>query len=367
MAVKTVAILGAGHGGFAAAADLTHRGYSVRFHARNPDRLTALRERGSIEARGIVQAHVAIPVATTDVAEAVKGADLIMLVVPSVAHEHYARALAPMLDGSQPIFLNPGHTGGGLHFVHELRKSGYRGPVKTCETVSLTYVTRMEGPATIGIYSYIKQLGFGALPGRHTDELYDLVKPLYPEIRKATSVIETALSNMNAVFHPPGMVMNAGWIEHTNGSFLFYKEGMTESIGRVTAAIDAERVSVAKALGVPYTTFLDSFFNAGLTTKEARDSGNISRACIESAPNATIKSPSSLEHRYMHEDVGYGLVPMAALGRLAGIPTPTIDSLVHIAGLLVGVDYVRDGLTLERLGLAGKTPAEVMKFVSEGA
>ncbi len=45
------------------------------------------------------------------------GADLVMLVVPSVAHEYYARALAPLIDGSVPIFINPGHTGGGLHFL----------------------------------------------------------------------------------------------------------------------------------------------------------------------------------------------------------------------------------------------------------
>ena len=367
MAVKTVAILGAGHGGFAAAADLTRRGYTVRLQARNPDRLKDLRARGGIEARGIVQGHVPIPNTTTDVAEAVKGADLIMLVVPSVAHEPYARALAPLLDGSQPIFLNPGHTGGGLHFLRELRKAGYRGPIKTCETVSLTYVTRMEGPATVGIYSYIKQLGFGALPGKHTDEMFDLVKPLFPEIRKATSVIETALSNMNAVFHPPGMIMNAGWIQHTDGGFLFYKEGMTDAPGRVTAAVDLERIAVAKALGVRYVTFLDSFHNAGLTTKAARDSGDVSRACKESAPNATLKSPSSLDHRYVHEDVGYGLVPMAALGRLAGVATPTIDALVQLASLSMGINYARDGLTLEKLGLAGKTPSELISFVTEGA
>jgi opine dehydrogenase len=367
MAVKTVAILGAGHGGFAAAADLSRRGYEVRLQARNPERLADLRKCGSIEARGIVQGHVPIAMTTTEVAEAARGADLIMLVVPSVAHEPYARVLAPLLDGSQPIFLNPGHTGGGLHFLHELRKAGYRGPIKTCETVSLTYVTRMEGPATVGIYSYIKQLGFSALPGKHTDELYDLIKPLFPEIRKATSVIETALSNMNAVFHPPGMIMNAGWIERTQGGFLFYKEGITEAVGRVTAAVDAERIAVAKALGVPYVTFLDSFHNAGLTTREARDSGNISRACEESGPNSTLKSPSSLNHRYVHEDIGYGLVPMAALGRLAGVPTPTIDTMVHLAGLSVGIDYTRDGLTLEKLGFAGKSVADLIKFVTEGA
>ena len=169
MAVKTVAILGAGHGGFAAAADLAAR-LLGRLQARNADRLgraRARRHRGARCRAGLC----ADPTYTTDVKEAVSGADLIMLVVPSVAHEPYARALAPLLDGSQPIFLNPGHTGGGLHFLHELRKAGYTGPFKICETVSLTYVTRMEGPATVGIYSYIKHLGFGALPGKYTGEI----------------------------------------------------------------------------------------------------------------------------------------------------------------------------------------------------
>ena len=101
---------------------------------------------------------------------------------------------------------------------------------------------------------------------------------------------------------------------------------------------------------VPATPFIDVFYEAGLTTKAARDSGDISRACLESEPNKTIKSPASLDHRYVHEDVGYGLVPIAALARLADVATPTIDALIQIAGLAVGVDYTRDGLTLERSG-----------------
>ena len=367
MTVKSVAVLGAGHGGFAAAADLGKRGYSVRLHARREDRLAPLRAQGGIEARGIAQGLVPVDLITTDVAAAGRGADLIMLVVPSVAHEYYAQALAPLIDGSQPIFINPGHTGGGLHFLHELRKAGYRGPLRSCETVTLTYITRMEGPALVNIYSYTKRLRFAALPGKHVDELYALLKPLYPEIEKASSVIETALANMNAVFHPEGMLMNAGWIQHTGGNFLFYREGFTDAVGRVTAAVDAERLAVAKALGIPAKPFIDVFYEAGLTTKAARDSGDIARACQESEPNKTIKSPPSLDHRYMHEDVGYGLVPIAALGRLCGVATPIMDALIEIGGVAVGIDYARDGLTLEKLGLAGKSPAELLKFVEDGA
>jgi opine dehydrogenase len=326
-----------------------------------------LRAQGGIESRGIVQGLVPIDLLTTDLAEAVRGADLIMLVVPSVAHEYYARALASLLEGSQPIFINPGHTGGGLHFLQELRNAGYRGAVRSCETVTLTYITRMEGPGLVIIYSHTKRLRFAALPGKHAEALFELIKPLYPEIQRASSVLETALSNLNAVFHPQGMIMNAGWIQHTGGDFLFYREGFTDAIGRITAAVDKERIAVAKALSVPAVPFIDVFYESGLTTAAARDSGDISRACKESEPNKTIKSPSSLDHRYVHEDVGYGLVPIAALGALAGVATPTIDALVQLASLAVGIDYRRDGLTLERLGLAGKSPSELLRFVEEGA
>ena len=363
MSIKTVAVLGAGHGGCAAAADLGRRGYGVRLHARTAERLKPLRERGGIEARGVQQGLVPIGLMTTDLGAAVRGADLIMLVVPSIAHESYACALAPLIGDGQPIFLNPGHTGGGLHFLHELRRAGYRGRVTSCETVTLTYITRMEGPATVNIYSYTTRLRFAALPGRHADAMFALIKPLYPDIVQATSVLETGLGNINAVFHPPGMIMNAGWIERRHGDFLFYREGITAAVGRVVAAVDAERLAIARALGVPATPFIDLFHQAGLTTEAARDSRSIARACEDSEPNRTIKAPPSLDHRYIHEDVGYGLVPMAELGRLVGIATPTIDALIRLAGLALGIDYRADGLTLERLGLAGKSPAELTGFV----
>ena len=298
MAARTVAILGGGHGGCAAAADLTLRGFDVRLQARNLDRLKAVRERGGVEVRGVHTGFVPLKTITASVEEAISGADLIMLVIPSVAHETYAQALAPLLRPDQPVFLNPGHTGGGLHFSWELKRAGFRGQPMTCESVTLTYITRMEGPATVNIYSYTKQLAFAAFPGQHAQALYDLVRPVFPEIRLASSVLETALTNINAIFHPPGMIMNAGWIEHTSGQFRFYADGITEAVGRVTEAVDAERLAVANALDIPSVSFLEAFYRAGLTTAEAAASNSISRACKESAPNVKIMSPPTLDHRY---------------------------------------------------------------------
>mgnify|MGYP003325996687 CR=1 FL=1 len=77
-----VAILGAGHGGCAAAADLTSRGHHLRLHARSEERLKPLLERGGIEARGIVEGFVSLDSLTTDIKEAISGTDVVMLVVP---------------------------------------------------------------------------------------------------------------------------------------------------------------------------------------------------------------------------------------------------------------------------------------------
>ena len=364
--IETIAILGAGHGGAAACADLTRRGFSVRLHARRAQTLAPMRERGGLEVRGIHEGFVPFQDLTTDIGEAISGAELIMLVVPSVAHDDYAAALVPHVKPDVPILLNPGHTGGGLHFLNALRRAGYRGPVDIGETVTLTYICRMAAPATIEIYSYTKKLGFAALPGRKTKDLHTRFLPLFPELIAKTSVIETGLSNINAIFHPPGMLMNAGWIEHTGGNFLFYSEGMTESVGRAVSAIDAERLAIAKSLSVPATPFLDIFHGAGLTTEAARASGSVARACRESAPNRTIKSPPSLNHRYIHEDVGYGLVAFSAFGQFAGVPTPVIDAHVTLAAAAMDLDFWNSGLTLEKMGLAGVRRDELLTRVADG-
>jgi len=367
MPIRKIAVLGAGHGGCAAAADLTLRGFEVRLHARREETLAPLRAAGGIGARGVVAGRARPALMTTSLAEATEGADLAMLVVPSVAHADYAAALAPLMRPDLPVFVNPGHTGGGLHFAAALRRAGYDRALRCCETVTLTYICRKGGPAEIDIFAMVKKLGFAALPGRITAEMAALIRPLYPEIRPCSSVLETGLMNLNAVFHPPGMVMNAGWIEATGGAFRFYAEGMTPAVGRVVASVDAERIAVARALGVPTQSFLETFFAAGLTTRAAMESGDIARACAESAANAAIMSPPSLDHRYMHEDIGYGLVPIAAFGDLAGVATPTIDALIRIGSDAAGIDYAAAGLGLDAMGLAGMDAARLLAFVEEGA
>lgn len=379
MNIQKIAVLGAGHGGFGAAADLTLRGYAVRLFAINEERLAPIRRTGGIHMSGVREGFAKLDRVTTDIAEAAADADLIMVIMPAVAYPRYAAELAKVLRPDQIVFIDPGHTCGGLRFVNELRKAGYKDEVQTCETATITHGSRKKGApetaagaieaedeAAVVIPKYLDNLGFSAFPGKNAQRLYDLLKPIYPQIRLRSSVLETAFANVNAVFHPPGMILNAGWVEFTGGDFLFYNEGITESVGRVTQAIDDERMAVARALDVPVQSFLEIFYELGLTTAAARDSGSIHKACVESAPNRLAKSPPTLRHRYVDEDLGYGLVPMAGFGDLVGVETPAIDALVAMASFCTGVDYAREGMTLASLGIANMSKDELKQFLWEG-
>jgi len=61
-----------------------------------------------------------------------------------------------------------------------------------------------------------------------------------------------------------------------------------------------------------------------------------------------------LDHRYLNEDVGFGLVFMASLARQLGVATPTIDAVIHLTSVLMNRDYAAEAMrTTETLGLAG--------------
>jgi len=367
MPIQKIAILGAGNGGCAVAADLTLRGFQVRLFSRSESTIAKLAKLGEIE---LVESGVSKKAApyfmSPHLPPVVQGVDLIVIATPAVGHEYLAKGLANYVGDGQRILLDPGHTGGSLHFANLLRQLGCKAQVQLCETVTLTYICRMPQPGRVEIYRRTTNLRCAALPGKHTEKLVREIQSVFPNVIAAANVLETGFSNINAIMHPAGMLGNAGWIEKTGGDFLYYREGITPSIGAWIDALDGERLEIVRALGLTPLRFVDIFHGAGLTTTEARDSGSAYQAIHESEPNFTIKSPPSLDHRYIKEDVGYGLVPMAEIGKLLGIETPVMDALITLASVALGIDFRVEGLTLEKMGLAGVAPADLQRILTDG-
>ena len=344
MAIQKIAILGAGNGGCAAAADLTLRGFQVRLFSRSESTTVKLGKLGEIELiEGGVSKKAAPFFISPHLPPVVQGVDLIVVTTPAVGHEYLARGIANYLTDGQQILLNPGHTGGALHFANLLRDLGCKADVRMCETVTLTYICRMRQFGRVEIYRRTTNLRCAAFPGKHTATLVPDMQKVFPNIVAAANVMETGLANINAIMHPAGMIGNAGWIEKTGGEFLYYREGITPAIGAWIDAVDEERLEIVRRLGLQPLRFVDIFHQAGLTTAEARDSGSAYEAVHNSEPNFTIKSPPSLDHRYIREDVGYGLVPMAEIGKTIGHQNAGDGRVDH-----AGVDGPRQRLSFGR-------------------
>jgi len=142
--------------------------------------------------------------------------------------------------------------------------------------------------------------------------------------------------------------------------FDHYHQGITPAVARVLEALDGERLSVAAALGIGLPTARE-----WLREAYGVDGPDLYRALQENRAYRGIRAPTDLDTRYLWEDVPTGLVPLASLGELAGVPTPTMRSLIHLASLVHGVDYFRHGRTLGRMGLGGLAVADLLDYVRE--
>lgn len=363
--MKKVTVLGGGNGAHAAAADLTLRGFEVSLFSRWPEDLKPLRDQGGIrliDPSG--ERFVSVHHVCDTMEEALEEAEIILVVVPAMAHDDYAHACAPHLRKGQTFIMNPGSTGGALAFRKILNEKGMI-DISVCETNTLTYICRLTGPAEVRVSSRSK-VQFASLPGKKTKECFEAFKQLYPESKERRNVLETSLTNINAILHPPGMILDAGWIEFTKGNFSYYCEGTTPAVAKLMEAIDQERMALCRKMNYPSERFLDFFFQAGSTSEGAYRSGSLYRALQESEPNRFIRAPESLSYRFLAEDVPYGLVPMASLGTMLGVTTPIINALIDLASLINETDYRRTGRTLEKMGIQGMSFKELLDYIERG-
>jgi len=358
------AVIGAGHGGKAMAAHLALMGYPVTLFNRTLENVVAIKRRGGVELEGFEggpRGFGRLGLVTSDMGEALEQAEVVMVVVPSSAHADIARCAAPHLRDGQILILHPGRTGGCLEFTKVLRDNGCQAELTVAEAETLIYASRSDGPAQVRIFSIKEAVPLAALPATSTSRVLETITEAYPQFIDGLSVLHTGLNNMGAIFHPALTLLNAGRIESTGGEFQFYIDGVTPSVARVLEALDRERVTVAAAVGIRARTGLEwlkmAYDATGATLYEA----------IHNQPGYRgIKAPSTLNHRYIFEDVPMSLVPIAALGQRYGVSVQAIDSIIRLACTIHQTDYWRRGRTLNKLGIEQLSVSELAAYVNEG-
>lgn len=357
-------VIGAGHGGKAMAAHLALKGFQVNLYNRTHDHINAIDARGGIELEsyeGGPHGFGELNLVTSKIEEAIEEADVIMVVVPSSAHADVARRCAAYLRDGQIVVLHPGRTCGALEFSKIIRDAGSTADVIVSEAETFIYASRSDGPAQARIFRIKDAVPLAALPGKRTSQVLEIIKPAYPQFIDGENVLITGLNNMGAIFHPALTLLNAGWIESTHGDFQFYIDGVTPSVARLLEVLDRERVTVASALGIRAQSAMDWLQMAYTTTGE-----DLHEAIHNQPGYYGIKAPTTLNHRYIFEDVPMSLVPIASMAQRYGVSVRGMESIIRLACIIHRTDYWRRGRTLRKLGLDRLSVSELTSYVNDG-
>lgn len=362
-----ITVVGCGAGAFATAADLSRKGHDITLyvskdHSKNFDDIRDSRIIRYFDLDNPEGIDVSLSKVTDDPAVAFAKHDIIFVVTPTFAHESIAYELTDYVGSDDIVVLSPGSTGGALVFrrVFDDVKPG-KAP-KLAEIHTLPYTARRKGTDAVRVTLYVNHLLFAAMPAMYNEDLYDIVRKLYPSIILCHDVLETGLNNGNATTHPAPMVLNAGKIEYY-GKHKHYAEGITPSVGAVVQAIDDERKNICYSFGYKELDIKDRLYLMGYCPLK-----RTVYECIndERSVFPPIGGPDTLDNRYLTEDAPYSLVAMSSIASIKGIPTHLMDSVVYLAGALMGHDYMHEGRTLASMGLDSMNADEVSTFVMTG-
>ncbi|MCJ7819705.1 MAG: NAD/NADP octopine/nopaline dehydrogenase family protein, partial [Bacteroidales bacterium] len=240
-----------------------------------------------------------------------------------------------------------------LEFRQILTQEKVTADVIVCEAQTFIYASRATGPSQVRIFRIKNSIPVASIRAHLIPIVIKKLRQVYPQFVPGDNILKTSFENIGSVFHPALCIMNAGWIEH-DIDFQFYHEGASHSVTNVLEKIDEERVAVAEALGIRAITARQwlymAYSSSGKTLYEAMRKNPGYRG---------INAPKSLKMRYLEEDIPYSLVPIASVGKMFRVKTPTINSIIQLGSEINKCDYWSVGRTVENLGIANMTMREL--------
>jgi len=299
---------------------------------------------------------------TADIAEAVRGAELIVCPTPATAHHDIATRLAPHLATGQVVFLPPG-TFGSFLFAKAAHAAGNRAEVAFAETGTLPWLTRKHGPFEAAITIRAKRLPTGVFPLRLAEPALAVISRAFPGVIEACGdALSASLLNAGPIIHPPLIIMNAAPLEHFE-RWDIHNEGTQPAVRRVTDALDAERIATRQALGYsgPHFPLANHYAAEGEEWMYGRGSHDKLTQSGDWRERIVLT-----EHRYMLEDVGVGLSFLASVARLAGVAAPLTVALLALGSAVCGRNLLATGRTLATLGLGDLGVRDLKALLERG-
>ena len=334
---EEITIIGAGHQGLAMAAHLSSEGVACNLWNRTEQHIRDILQTGQISCYGILEKETHVHQVSTDIRQVLT--KHVMVTTPSTAHRDIAHMLAPLVDESYTIILNPGRTFGALDFYSCLREAGCTKMPVVAETQTIIYTCRRDVKNSVRLYAVKNGVAIATVqPQQMTRAIKAIPQCIRSCFTPVNSSLVTSMSNVGMVLHCIPVLMNTGWIEAEHTNFEYYYSGISPSIAALLERLDAERVSVASAMGCSVETVKTWLQRTYHTTGD-----DLYQNLQSNVYYRGIDAPKTIHHRYLEEDVPNGLVPLEDAGRILGIPTPITSAAISLASALMQVDYRKTG------------------------
>jgi opine dehydrogenase len=393
---KPIAVLGAGAVGKAVASDCALAGAKVRICDLPPfaeKTLFGAKDRGitlygqQLNLYGFERSgRATFDRVTTRVAEAVEGAGLVILTTPSIGHRPFFEQLVPALEDGMFVHIIPDNYG-TLLLRKLMREAGCKKKVVIGGWSSAPYGCRVDikgGVVMPRIRAYYRAITLrgASLPGTDQDEFlassrfigaFDAITGGDGAVGGNT-VMDIGFSNVNPVLHCPGVILGVGVMENwgviygdEKTDFSIYSHAYCPSISRVQYAFYQEQCRLAEAMGVGIQPYDKEDFFSRENVLGLEYMGPDYKIPFEA--HDTIQygtGPFTIQNRYITEDIPVGCHVYHELGKKFGVPTPTVDSLINLAGIMAETDFYATGYTLDYLGIGHLDKAEMLNYLNEG-
>lgn len=359
--IKTICVLGGGHGAHGVAADMALKGFKVRMcevpeFAHNMQKVL---DTNQIKLSGIREGIANLEMATTDYSKAVPGADIIFVVIPAFAHKNVIERALPYLGKGQIIVFPPGNFSSFVAYKR-LKDVGKEKDVIVAEAATLPYGARMVEQGHVKIMIDAVNNPIAAMPAYRTPEIMEAVKSTYPAFVDGGNALIVAIDNPNPSAHPLATILNTGRLENAD-TFYLYREAFSPSIHKIVGKVIDERMATLEALKmksfVPVVEGDEEIALTGMTYFFGPTALNAGRQ---------MEGPLSLQDRYVSEDVPFGYKPVALIADALGVDVTLTKAVISLSSALTDTDFMKMGYSIEELGLAGLNKEEMIDYLIYG-
>jgi len=355
--IQHITVIGGGSTGFSATAWLTAKGFQVTLCDNQSFQsiLSEVENNDGILLRGKAGRGLYKPTKVTcDPAEAIPGAELILICVPANRHEETAAFIAPFIEAGQDILISPGNLGSFV-FRQIFDKRGVIADVRISELEGNICPCRLTGPAEATVGLPIRKKRVACMQGGKTAEVIRRLEGVFDFVANR-NVFECALLSDNFVLHIGTCLLSATNIERMGSDFIMFQHALTPASIGLAAAVQAERKALVEKLGLEERDSASEFLIELMDWSNHPEYGVF----------RTLEGPDSVRHRYIDEDSRACAALALSLAPRFGISMPVLSAVVTLAGTLNGVDYMEVGRTLNNLGFPDNMSGEaIIRAISE--